>query len=823
VAYAVTSLTLTPVANDSAASITVNGTPVASGSASGSINLAEGVNSLTVTVTAEDGQTTQTYSLSVTRAAASSVDASLSGLTIDAANLDQSFLSGTTSYTASVAYAVTSLTLTPVATVSAASIMVNGTANASGDASGSINLAEGVNSLAEGVNSLTVTVTAEDGITTQTYSLAVTRAAASTVDASLAGLTIGGANLDLSFLSGTTTYTASVAYAVTSLTLTPIASVDAASITVNGTAVASGNASDSINLAEGVNSLTVIVTAEDGLATRTYRLSVTRTGDASLSGLTVNGADLEQIFQPNSASYTAITKYLTTTLTLIPVATVSAASITVNGSAVDSGSTSDPIRLAEGNNILTVTVTAEDGLGTQSYTLEVSRASVAEFAQQAYLKASNAGASDTFGSNVALDGDTMVVAAPREASSANGGEDDNSATYAGAVYVFKRENGIWQQQAYLKASNAQTGDMFGISVALDGDTLVVGAHHEDSSADAGEGDNSAMDSGAAYVFTRIGSTWSQQAYLKGSNTAIDDNFGSSVAVEGNTLVVSAENEASGDVGDEADNSQLGAGAVYVFTRIGTSWSQQAYLKASNAFSGGFFGASLALDGGTLAVGAYGEASSYVDNVAQADNNEQSSGAVYVFIQENDIWLQQAYLKASNAGSMDYFGFSVALDGDTLVAGAFKESGNVLDGELDNSASDSGAAYVFNRVGSSWSQQAYLKASIVGQGDYFGVSVALDGDTIVVGAKYEDSSALGGEGDNSLEGAGAAYLFFRAGTSWSQQAYLKASSAGSGDNFGHSVALDGETVLIGAKEEASSALGGEPDDSAVGAGAVYFWQ
>jgi len=814
VAYAVTSLTLTPVANDSGASITVDGILVASGSASGSISLAEGVNSLTVTVTAEDGIATQTYSLAVTRAAASTVDASLAGLTIDGPNLDLSFLSGTTTYTASVAYAVTSLTLTPIATVDAASITVNGTAVASGSASGSINLAEGV-------NSLTVTVTAEDGIATQTYSLAVTRAAASTVDASLAGLTVNGPNLDLSFLSGTTTYAASVAYGVTSLTLTPVATDSGASITVDGILVASGSASGSISLAEGVSSLAVTVTAEDGIATQTYSLAVTRTGDASLAGLTVKGADLDQTFQSNNATYTASVNYLTMALTLMPVATVSAASITVNGNAVISGNNSAQINLAEGDNTITVVITAEDGVGTETYTVDVTRASAAIFAQQAFLKASNAGENDSFGYSVALDGDTLVVGAVGEASTAAGGESNNDASYAGAVYIFTRNNGIWSQQAFLKASNAETGDSFGVSLALDGDTLVVGADDEASTAAGGQSNNDAANAGAAYVFTRSNGIWSQQAFLKASNAEEDDLFGVSVALDGDTLVLGATNEDSTDTGGENNNDASNAGAVYVFTRSNGIWSQQAFLKARNAEEDDYFGISVAVDGDTLVVGAYEEDST----AAGGENNNGASkaGAVYVFTRSNGIWSQQAFLKASNAEERDWFGVSIALDGDSLVVGAYGEGSTAVGGESNNDANDAGAVYVFTRSNGIWSQQAFLKASNAEAFDYFGYRVALDGDTLAVSADLEDSSATGGGNNNDASNAGAVYVFIRSNGIWTQQAFLKASNAESDDQFGGSVALEGDTLVVGAEGEDSTATGGQSNNDASSAGAVYVWQ
>ncbi|MGH6819950.1 MAG: FG-GAP repeat protein, partial [Methylocella sp.] len=200
------------------------------------------------------------------------------------------------------------------------------------------------------------------------------------------------------------------------------------------------------------------------------------------------------------------------------------------------------------------------------------------------------------------------------------------------------------QQAYLKASNTGPSDQFGYSVAISGDTLVVGAPSEDSKAtgvDGDQSDNSITDAGAAYVFVRSGATWSQQAYLKASNTGSDDQFGYSVAISGDTLVVAAPSEASnatGVDGDQSDNSAADSGAAYVFARSGTTWSQQAYLKASNTDSGDQFGWSVAISGDSVVVGAYLEASNAtgVDG-NQSDNSALEAGAAYVFARSGATW------------------------------------------------------------------------------------------------------------------------------------------------------------------------------------------
>jgi hypothetical protein len=350
------------------------------------------------------------------------------------------------------------------------------------------------------------------------------------------------------------------------------------------------------------------------------------------------------------------------------------------------------------------------GLAMAAFTLP--NAWAAPIAQQAYLKASNTGRDDYFGSSVAVSGETMVVGAFGESSNAtgvNGNQTNNSATQSGAVYVFVRSGTNWIQQAYLKASNTGAEDSFGfVSVAVSGDTVVVGALNEDSNATGVNGNqtnNSALDSGAAYVFVRNGTNWIQQAYLKASNPGPTDSFGWSVTVSGDTVVVGATQEdsnATGVNGNQSNNSATDSGAAYVFVRSGTNWSQQAYLKASNPGPGDFFGWSVSVSGDTVVVGAWAEDSNAIGvNGSQTNNSALNSGAVYVFVRSGTNWSQQAYLKASNTGAGDLFG-GVAVSGDTVAVGAQGEDSNatgVNGNQSDNSAVDSGAAYVFTGVNS----------------------------------------------------------------------------------------------------------------------------
>lgn len=447
------------------------------------------------------------------------------------------------------------------------------------------------------------------------------------------------------------------------------------------------------------------------------------------------------------------------------------------------------------------------------------------FIQEAYAKASNTGGGDLFGSAIAVSGDTLVVGAPNEASAAagiNGDGSDNNALLAGAVYVFVRSDTNWVQQAYLKASNAQANDQFGIAVAISGDFIVVGAYLEDGGAvgvNGPEDDNSAINSGAAYVFVRQGTNWTQQAYLKASNTGAEDFFGGSVAISGTNVVIGAFGEASNGTGGDQDNSAPTTGAAYVFGRSGTNWTPQAYLKASNPDAGDFFGYAVGISGSTVVVGAYQEDSHAIgSNGDPSSNDALSSGAAYVFVNANGRWSQQAYLKASNTEAQDQFGLAVAVSADVIVVGAPQEGSSasgVNGDQTNNNLPFSGASYVFARRGTNWTQQAYLKASNTGFFHSFGTAVAASGDQIAMGAPGESTGG-------SL--SGAAYVFTQSGTNWTQSALLKASNAGAGDGFGAAVGLSVGTVVIGARSEDSNATGvnGTGSDPSINfnAGAAY---
>lgn len=469
------------------------------------------------------------------------------------------------------------------------------------------------------------------------------------------------------------------------------------------------------------------------------------------------------------------------------------------------GKQSPLLPLPFGQTTINVDLVARGGL-SMTYQVVIDRGRrVLE--QAVYGKASNTGRQDSFGLSVALSGDTLAVGAPGEDSSStgvNGNQSDDNASSSGAVYIFQRNGAAWAQQAYIKPSNTQVNDNFGFVVALSGDTFAATAPGKSGGV------------GAVYVFRRTDGAWAQQAILTASNGEAGDGFGLKVALSGDTLAVSATQEASGATGvngNESDNSASGAGAVYVFQRTGAFWTQQAYIKASNTNGGDQFGSSLAIQGDTLAVGAWAEASGARGiNGNQLDNFYQFAGAVYVFQRTASSWTQQAYVKASNTALYAEFGSSLALTDDTLAVGAPGEASSAtgVDGnQTDLSALLAGAVYVFRRTGVSWAQQAYVKASNTEATDAFGSSVALSGEILAVGTSNEDSAATGLNGnqaDNSSRDAGAVYVFRRSGSTWAQDAYVKSSNLEMADSFSASMALSSDTLVIAAVAEDGGEIG-----------------
>lgn len=358
------------------------------------------------------------------------------------------------------------------------------------------------------------------------------------------------------------------------------------------------------------------------------------------------------------------------------------------------------------------------------------------------LLAGDGDVADAFGWAIAVSGDTVAVGA--------NDADIPFSFFYGAVYVAIRTEVGWIEQAKLTANDRGGFDGFGTAVAIDGDTIVVGANGDD---DLGP------ESGSAYVFVRNGSDWVQQQKLSPSDGAAGDQFGWSVAISGDTAVIGAFRD---------DDHGLSTGSAYVFSRNGGSWAEQAKLTATDGTAFDEFGFSVGVSGETALIGA----------ISDSDNGSVS-GSAYVYVRSGANWFEQAKLIASDGAAGDNFGWSLAISGDIAVIGARND---------DDNGPQSGSAYVFTYTGSTWTEQAKLIASDGAAFDQFGRKAALSENTAVLGAF--------GRSDNGNR-SGAAYVFRRSGSSWSEQAKLSASDGAAFDELGRSVAVATDTAMIGA--------------------------
>lgn len=376
--------------------------------------------------------------------------------------------------------------------------------------------------------------------------------------------------------------------------------------------------------------------------------------------------------------------------------------------------------------------------------------------EQAKLLADDGSPNAMFGNAVSVSHDGSVCVIGSVYSNVSG-------VRKGAAYVFRRLSGVWVQEAKLAPSDLALDDFFGYAVAISGDGATV-------SVSAINHDSSGVNAGAVYVFTKPGADWVQQTKLLPPSGDAPSSYGLSIALngDGSTMAVGRHLD---------DTPTVDAGAVFIYTRTGSSWSQQTKITVSDAAM--HFGRSVSLSdsGNHVAIGAYGNAS---------DN-----GCVYVFVRSGSTWTQQSRLTASDGSSGDSLGYSVAIskDASTVIAGAYSN---------DTKASGAGAAYIFTRSLTVWSEHSKLMLSDGGAGDYFGysVSISADGGVCAVGAYSDDDQGLN---------SGTVTMFKKNGTTWDQMSKLLASDGAANDRFGYSVALSGnaETCVIGANNNSNA--------------------
>ena len=368
---------------------------------------------------------------------------------------------------------------------------------------------------------------------------------------------------------------------------------------------------------------------------------------------------------------------------------------------------------------------------------------MAPWVQQAKLTASDAEADDWFGIGVAIEGDIAVV----------GAHEPLIAQGTGSAYVYERSGGSWSQIAKLTSSDAAAGDAFGRGLAMDNGRIVVGA---------GGNDEHGLNSGAAYIFEQVGGVWTETAKLVPSDVGAGDIFGVVVDIRGDTALVSSRLD---------DDAATNAGAAYIFERVGGTWTQQAKLTASDAAANDWFAYSLSLGVDTAVIGV---------PLAKIGGNE--TGAAYVFEKPVGGWddmTETTKLVAADRYYNDQFGIAVGTDGDTIVIGTQWD---------DDAGSDAGSVYVYERDGGGWTLADKLTASDPTTEAHFGVSVAVDGDMLVAGARWDNDAG---------SKTGAAYVFENGPTGWGEVAKLTADDMVAGDEAGWCVDICNGEVIVGA--------------------------
>ncbi|HKU43346.1 MAG TPA: cadherin-like beta sandwich domain-containing protein [Polyangiales bacterium] len=513
-----------------------------------------------------------------------------------------------------------------------------------------------------------------------------------------------------------------------------------------------------------------------------------------LQQLAIDPGTLQPVFAPTTHAYRVSAPLLVQRVTFTPTVPAGT-SVTLNGEPLDaSGSWTSPV-LKLGQTRVDIALTSGNGVSSD-YAVTIERSGE----QSTYIKASNAGSQDQFGFWVDVEGDTLLATAWFEdsaASGVNGDQSSEGATDSGAAYVFARDGDSWRQEAYLKPSDTRPYDFFGVRADLDGDTIVVGALHA-SIFDSGI----ATRPGAAYSYTRRDGKWAFTQRLEASDARDPDLFGAGVALQGDTLAIGAPWD---------DDAAQHSGAVYVFERSGGMWVERQKLKSSKPGSGAFFGSNLALDGDVLVVGA-------------PDDNRPASrtGSAEIFVRRNGSWVSQQFLQPATLGPEANFGFAMDVYRGRVVVGAPRTARNFTD-----THTPPGEVYVFDPAGESWSQSALLRAPVSKEIDCFGMDVVLNDRGLLIGASGDSSGARGLGGDPARADAplsGAAYLFASSPQGWVPSAFIKPHNTDQGDAFGYALAMDHDTLVITANLEGAGGrgVGATGGGTALASGAIYVF-
>ncbi len=360
----------------------------------------------------------------------------------------------------------------------------------------------------------------------------------------------------------------------------------------------------------------------------------------------------------------------------------------------------------------------------------------------------------------------------------------------------------WNQIFKGCASDRAANDNFGFSVAVDGDYAIVGAYQEDEDT---LGEATISNAGSAYVFQNVGGTWSQVQKIVASDRNNGDNFGYSVAISGNFIIVGAYHEDENATGSETMSN---SGSAYIFENVDGEWTEIQKIVASDRYTDDFFGASVSISGDYAIVGAHQE-----DENATGDQTLSNSGSAYLFKNNSGTWTEVQKIVASDRGDVDYFGYSVSISGDYAIVGAYLEDENAAGSAT---LSNPGSAYIFKNNAGTWSQIKKLVASDRADEDFFGFSVAISGDYAIVGAYQEDENT---GGTDTKANAGAAYIFGNNSDTWTQVQKIVAFDRGVGDQYGYSVSISGDYAVVGSSLEDEDENG---NNNYFNAGSAYIY-
>ncbi len=408
----------------------------------------------------------------------------------------------------------------------------------------------------------------------------------------------------------------------------------------------------------------------------------------------------------------------------------------------------------------TQTITIQDGLGDADNTINgvISDPGGVAIPHATYLqKIAPEGNrwANYFAQNIDIHGNTIIASAKI-----------NDNVLSGAAYIFEQENYSWSQTAKIVSDDLERGDIFSAAVSIYDGTAIVSAKYDDD-----YGSNS----GSAYIFEKINNTWMQTQKLTTSDSMPQDRFGNAVSIHGNTAVSAM---ASGDIGG------ISTGAVYVYQKDGSGWSEDTRLTPDDASDYDSFGVSTDIYENIIVVGAWMD-----------DDNGSNSGSAYIFEKMNGTWEQTAKIVAGDGASSDHFGLGISIHGDTIVVGAHAN---------DDFGYNSGSAYVFEKIDDSWIQTQKLLPSFGHRSAYFGDSVSIHGDTIVVGAWGDATRASFG---------GAAYIFEKIDGTWEQVSAISPQNTSSWDTFADPVSVSGNIIVAGVRGD---------DDAGTNSGSAYVY-